>query len=293
MWGCFLPPAFVNAAIEQEYQRWLHQLPDHDEYAGQATVGIAEVLKAHFLLLDYFAISGEGYGGIGPRSMHLLHSTCHRQFASFGHVRKWESSFEVAATLFYGLIMNHPFHDCNKRTALLVVLHHLQKLGRCPSGRQRDFERLALQTAEHRLPMSGGYRKFVGTPDAEVRCIAHFLRRQTREIDKRPYIITYNELQGLLSGFGFALRNPHDNKIDVCREIRARLLRRTGYQRVITIGFPSWMSEVPKGEVKRLRNACGLTHRNGFDSQVFFRGVEPMASLIKEFKGPLERLADK
>ena len=123
---------YRNADIEAEYKRWSNLIGPADPYLGRTTIGIHEVLRAHFLLLDFFSQIGEGVGGIGPRDIHLLHSALSRQFVQFGGESKWTQRIEVCATLLFGLIKNHPFHDANKRTAFLTSILHLQKVGRTP-----------------------------------------------------------------------------------------------------------------------------------------------------------------
>jgi len=282
--------------IQEEYERWAKAIAQEDPYKSARTIGMDDVLRAHFLLIDYFTREGEGYGGVGPRDPDLLHSALSRQFTGFGQKKKWKSKHAMCATLFFGLIMDHPFHDCNKRTAFLVLLYHLLLLGRWPDTKQRDFETLAVRTADHRLSAYPAWHRFADKSDAEVRFIADYLKRNTRNIDKRYYTITYNDLQRILKGFGCRLNNPHANKIDVEQLVEQRRLlgkRKREFKRVGQIGFPGWTRQVGKGAINTVRSKTGLIPENGYDSKVFFKGVDPMPSLIDEFRGPLERLADR
>src|SRR5262245_60894950 len=111
-----------------EYERWRAQLGSDDPYAGRDTLGIHDVLREHFLIQDFFYREGQGMGGIGPKSLNLLHSAVSRQC-----IGKWTDKFDICATLLYGLVKNHPFHDANKRTAFLCALLHLYRQGRVPA----------------------------------------------------------------------------------------------------------------------------------------------------------------
>ncbi len=71
----------LSPGLQEEYDRWLAQIGD-DEYAGPNTLGILEVLKAHFLIAEFFKEIGSGLGGLGPRDLNLLHSCLYRQHAS-------------------------------------------------------------------------------------------------------------------------------------------------------------------------------------------------------------------
>lgn len=118
--------SFENPIIEEEYKRTLENFPFH-EPSNDNDLSTEEVLRAHFLLADYFYSEGEGMGGFGPKSVDLLISAVERQNTSFGGQEKWKTIYEKSATILYGLIMNHPFHDANKRTAYLSVVHYMYK----------------------------------------------------------------------------------------------------------------------------------------------------------------------
>ena len=65
----------------------------------------------------------EETGGIGGlRDEGLLDSALNAPFQSFGSVEPFPSIQQKAARLGYGLIMNHPFIDGNKRTGAHVML---------------------------------------------------------------------------------------------------------------------------------------------------------------------------
>ena len=93
-------------------------------------MNISDILKAHYILADYFTdptASGDIESMlVGVRSYDLLASAMHRQVCGYEGRLKYTDNIEVCATLFYGLVKNHAFHDGNKRTALLTLLSHLQ-----------------------------------------------------------------------------------------------------------------------------------------------------------------------
>ena len=106
---------FLNADVEREYARWVALVGVDDPYTSRNTVGLHQVLRAHFLIVDFFSQEGGGVGGVGPKSLDLLHSAIYRQFVSFGGKDKWAEPLEKCATLLFGLVKDHPFHDANKR----------------------------------------------------------------------------------------------------------------------------------------------------------------------------------
>jgi death-on-curing protein len=144
-------PEFTSPKISAEYTRWADTLGPIDPYEDRYTIGIYEVLHAHFLLIDYFNTIGEGVGGVGPNNMNLLHSALSRQFVQFGGKSKYADRIEICATLMFGLIKNHPFHDANKRTAFLSSILHLQKIGRTPTVTGQEYEDFTVAIAEDDL----------------------------------------------------------------------------------------------------------------------------------------------
>lgn len=291
---------YLAPAIKKEYDRCLAQIDSVDPYLEINTIGIQDVLRAHFLVADYFYKEDGGIGGIGPKNLDLLHSALYRQFIGFGGVAKWTSKFDVCATLFYGLIKNHPFYDANKRTAFLVCLYHLQKIGRCADAPQKEFESLTVEVAENQLAKYPRYKSFAKSrkENPEILFISDFLKRKTRDVDKRFYSVTYHQLKNILNSHGFSLATPRGNCIDIVRiEQKRRFLafgeKITYEQKIGQIGFPGWKSQVGMGAINTVRKVTGLLPEKGYDSQSFFKGADPMQALIDKYSGPLERLADK
>jgi prophage maintenance system killer protein len=289
---------FSDPAIAREYEWWCHQVGSEDPYIDRDTVGIHDVLRAHYLLADYFSELGEGLGGVGPRDLNLLHSALFRQFVGYGGRRKWTDLFDVAATAFFGLIKNHPFHDANKRTALLSVLFQLHSRGRMPTVRQKELDDLTVAVAENALSGFSGYQRFAKTDEPEVRFLSWYFRRNTRPIDRRHYLITYRELDRILHEHGCWLENPNNNRIEILRKVTQRygllgLKKREVAERVTIIGFPGWSTEVSRKDIQEVRRAAGLTLEDGVDSSAFFKGADSMSALIAVYRGPLRRLANK
>jgi death-on-curing family protein len=285
----------VHPELAKEFERWCGKIPVEVPVVPFA-VTAEDVLRAHFLLAEHFRKQGEGMGGVGPRSLHLLQSAVSRQSVCLGNILKWNTLYEVSATLFFGIVMDHAFVDANKRTALLTALYQLLIAGRVPQVSQRDLEVLTVRTADHRLREYLDYDRVIGDDDADVRFIAYYLKRGTRDFDTRYYVITYRQLDTILRRFHARLDNPHGNRIDVIQTVEeyrgiVAFRKKLVEKRVTQIGFHDWGAEVARGDIKHVREELGLTPANNVDSQVFYQGVDAMESLIREYNGPLQRLA--
>lgn len=141
----------LEAEVQREYQRFADQIEGSAAQFGEPYMSIHDVLRAHFLIANHFYLEGDGIGGIDPKSSNLLESTIFRQVSGFGQKPRWTSIFDISATLFYGIIKNHCFHDANKRTAFLTLLYQLYKAGFCPSVDERVIEDFTVEVAENGL----------------------------------------------------------------------------------------------------------------------------------------------
>lgn len=291
--GKGMPTSDVVGFVRSEYERWRSLIGPADPYSDRATIGIHEVLQAHFLLAEFFAAHGEGMGGVGPKDVNLLHSALSRQFVQFGGKPKWTDRIDVCATLMFGLIKNHPFHDANKRTAFLTSILHLQKIGRTPIISDKSYEDFTVSIADDALSSYNFYDRFSGpSPDRDIMAIAYFLRKGTRNIDLSSKTITYRELDTLLHGRGLRLENPNGNRIDLIRfrDTDGETILATP-KRIARIGFHGWSKQVSEKDISIVREASKLDARHGYDSQSFFNGLADPLTLIRKYKEPLERLA--
>lgn len=134
--------------------------------------------------------------------------------------------------------------------------------------------------------------------DPEVKYISYWLRRNTREIDDREYSITYREFRRILAKYGFVLENPNNNSIDLIQVSKrsgviAFFVGKESRARIARIGYPGDTKQVGKGDIRKIRKLCGLTSRNGIDSQSFYNDVDDMTSLLSEYQENRRRLADR
>lgn len=281
-----------NPLVQDEFDRWRSVVGLSDPYSGKTTIGIHEVLYAHFLLVDYFSKIGEGIGGVGPRNIDLLHSALSRQFTQFGGKPKWNDRIDVCATLLFGLVKNHPFYDANKRTGFLSSILHLQKIGRIPTVDHQQYEDFIVDIAENNLSKYHWYFKVNGNhSDREINTISKFLKRNTREIDLKSKTITYREIETILRGRGIGFANPKGNRIDLVIFRDADGAEVNPPRRIAHIGFHGWTRQISLKDIGIIREASRLDARHGFDSQSFFNGLDDPLTLIKKYKEPLERLA--
>jgi death-on-curing protein len=289
--------------LHEEYLRISDLVKNEKDYTGENLISLSEVLKAHYLLIDHFAKKGEKIGLRGPRGTDLLLSALSRQTVEFNNAGKWKDDYQVISTLFYGLIQNHPFHDCNKRTALLILLHHLLKCKKIPTLGKTGLEDLTISIASNDYSLYPKYDKFnklYSKSDACVYFIADYLRLNTRPAQETYHPITYSELRDRLLKFEFSLELlplSDGKKAGIFKIEKKKSF--FGQVKIIAkkligqITFKGWEHEVSFAMIKRTRNITGLTSELGYDSQSFFENDEIFYQFIITYEGPLKRLADK
>lgn len=266
-----------NDALSPElYKNYLHfyEFIDEIEYQGDRPhLNCEDVIDAHYLICDHFYKIGEGIAGFGPKDFGLLSSAVARQLASAGGKFVHEDFWDIASSLIFGLINDHPFHDGNKRTAFLSSVFFMMEHGYVPSTDITEVEDFMVEIADF---------KRVNDRHMKVEEISPKFKSLFRKQDNRmSYIVTFNELQALLSAHECSISNPQGNYIDVYR----------GADRVAQIGFPGWSREVSRNAISTVRKSTGLVPANGIDAQVFFKGADPLSALIGVYEEPLRRLA--
>lgn len=284
------------------YTKACSETASFEAVLGKDDLSAHQVLRAHFSIAQYFTEQGEGIGGIGLRDLGLFISALARQHAGYGAEKKWTTVHEKAATLLFGLVMNHPFHDANKRTAYLSTVHYLYRSGYILEVSEKELEDLTVDLAERKLTKSRRFRDLQkNSDDPEVVYLAHYFKKNSRVADRNQYLITYRELEKLLKKFNVVLENPNNNQIDVMKwttvEVKygwfSKPKQLTELRKVCSLGFPGWNKQVGKGRLKHLRKELNLTVEDGIDSQSFFNGLDDMQVLMQMYEGALKRLADR
>lgn len=96
------------------------------------------------------------FAGVEPvgreefRNRNLLESAAWRPFQTAGGEEIYLTIAAKAAALFHSLISNHPFHNGNKRTAILALDHFLLGNGLFLIATPQQLYRLASSTATYR-----------------------------------------------------------------------------------------------------------------------------------------------
>ena len=188
---------FKNPQIEREYLYWRDKIgadKPSSEFAD-ASLSVDDVLRAYFLIVQFFSDREGKFNkfGMSDKTGNLLHSAVERQFTGFGNERKWTQDYDIAATLLFGLIKNHPFIDGNKRTAYLSVLYFLDKRGYAMNTAGNSaLEKFTVAIASGRYRRDHLYQYFRGVDkmpddDAAVSYISFRLGMMFHAVEGKPH----------------------------------------------------------------------------------------------------------
>lgn len=263
-----------------------------------------EVLSIHERVRKDFETGDDPVGGDGVREGgHLLESAVSRQAVGFGNVLKHSDPLSNAATLTFGLCCNHPFHNGNKRTALVAMLAHLDKNGLTITGvNQKDLYAMIKSVATHSLGLRidpkrkrKAYAYTKRDADEEVAEIAKWLNARSRKIERGERQITFRQLRRLLQNRGLGVKSMKSGKAAIYRTetVRKGVLRKRVEvdKRVTIIGWPNDGQVIGIRELKRVRRVLQLDEEHGCDTSSFYDGADVIETFINEYRNVLRKLA--
>ncbi|MEM9898174.1 MAG: hypothetical protein AAF742_02225, partial [Pseudomonadota bacterium] len=110
--------------------------------------------------------------------------------------------------------------------------------------------------------------------------------------------VTFRQLRIIVNKYGFDFRNPAKGTIDIVKTEKKRIHRfwradkiETVETKIGNIAYHGDGVDVPDSTVKLVRQTCGLTYQDGFDSDVLFRDAQPTFQLITSYRDALQSLA--
>ena len=257
------------------------------------------VERIHFALVRDFAQAADPINPAGLRSQDTLESACFRPHTSLSGTLKYRTKEAAIAALFHSLVQNHPFHNGNKRTALVSLLASLEGNGLFPESTctQDSLFKLVLQVAQHRI--AGKQRR--DRDDREVQAIAKWLCDHFRPIEKQEYVLPWRKLERILRRFDCELPTPRPgNRRDIHRTVElptttsilGRQRRAKKKQLFTQVAYTDGGRDVGIEVVKRIRQDLHLDTEHDVDSRLFYtKASSETDGFVTEYWRVLRRLA--
>jgi death-on-curing protein len=257
------------------------------------TVTYEKVLQIHNALVEEFRTSENPIFQPGIKDDNLLHSAISRQHTSLGGQQKYIDPYSNAATILFGIILDHPFHNGNKRTAIVTTLVHLDKNDITIINTSEDeLYQFLVDVAQHQIIKTSKHGKThmeIERPnqDQEVEAIAEWIRLHSKEIVKGDWPLSPRQLRRILGRYGYELDKPKGNKINVYRIVNGKRkhIGNTGYQ--------NEKAELSIMAIKELRKLCRLREVDGIDSEAFYGEGVKISGFINHHRKLIKHLANK
>lgn len=265
------------------------------------------IIELHKLLSDNYLIfhDMEPISPEGVKNNNMLESAVHRQNAGIDDYYKYSTSYENCATLAYGIIKNHAFHNGNKRAGLLAIIKHLNVNGsvlRTELG-ETELYQLLVCTAKsdlksHSLIYCKDFDLNVKEnwdDDDSVEYISFWLRKNS--MPKKLYVgnnIKIKTLKKILS-----LHNidySEEGRYIVLRIIEEKkFLGLIKYDDVVKVSkryhIGKHKEKVKKSIIDKIRKDFNLTRSHGVDNVSFYDEENVLDEEIKKYKSIIYRLS--
>lgn len=225
----------------------------------------------------------------GIKSITNLESAVFRQYTGSKEWLKYDNPFKNCATLMFGLIKNHPFHNGNKRVAFLAMIKHLFENGYVikPDTRHDEIYDVLVAIADNNLEGEFGVTDGNGkrlfrqgktkerwSDEKNIEVISHWLRqccesknvclKSKIRVQRLSEILEKKSIYMEINGTWLTLYQIRSKKI--------LGLISTGKERynIKTYGMGNSLSEIGIKLINQIRKDYGLTQKDGFDNKAFY-----------------------
>jgi death-on-curing family protein len=250
---------------------------------------LEEVIAIHNALVADFLVQDDPIVPSGPRNEDIIASAVYRQHTALGNQLKYLSIEMCAAALLHSIVHDHPFHNGNKRTALVCMLVLLDENGITLTCPENELFKFVLLVAQH-IIVNLRYRDL---SDREVITIAEWILRNSRQVERGNRPLPFRKLRIILSSYDCHFEyGTRGSSIKITRTIKAHGLFSKNKQLTSTLHCTRESSEVPKAIINNVRSDLELNDEHGIDSAAFY-DKSPISAdeFIVKYRKTLLRLA--
>lgn len=247
-----------------------------------------DVERIHWELVADFANSPDPLSPPGVRDSARLEGAVHRPQTGLGDELKYPTVALAGAAFFHSLVLDHPFHNGNKRTGLVATLVFLERNNYMLEVEDSELFRMVLRIAKHDLcnHFTGPYGA-----DREVEIIAQWLCDHTRLTHNEERCLKFHELRGILTSYGCDVQVRPGGRVQIVRKVaRSGVLLRTR-----TLRSNNWYGtdgrDVAINTIHKIRRELELDEEHGVDSLLFYEARPGVSDFIARYRQTLNRLA--
>jgi death-on-curing family protein len=255
-------------------------------------LAVEQVERIHWALAEDLVGDVDPIVPAGIRDSDLLASAIHRQHTASGATVKYPTAVMAAAALLHSLVLNHPFHNGNKRTGLVSMLVLLDENGLMLTCDQDVLFQVVLRLAAHELVP----REWLETADREVMWLAEWMDSNSRRVEKGERAVQWRKLKQILADFNcqWEFAPGAGNKLNIHRDVQvlARFGRRRRRELHVQVKFTDDGREAMKHTIHQIRTRLELDEDHGVDSASFYGDAgRSLDDFILRYRKTLSRLA--
>ncbi|MCL4822710.1 MAG: type II toxin-antitoxin system death-on-curing family toxin [Anaerolineales bacterium] len=237
-----------------------------------------DVEQIHWCLVEDFARARDPIDPPGIKDRNMLESALFRAHTTLEGERKYPTVAMAAAAYLHALIGNHPFHNGNKRTALVATLVFLDLNSYVLEVEEGPLFDYLLRIASHEV---GETLEGESLADREMHAIAKWLNAHSRLLSSKDHPLKFHELREILAGFGCEFEHAQrGNRMNI----------RRGSRRT-QVAYRNEGSDVEVNSIRMIRAELGLLEVDGYDSFIFYNLKKRIPDFILKYRRTLDRLA--
>jgi death-on-curing family protein len=240
-----------------------------------------DLLAIHDALVIFFAAENDPIFPPGPKDIGLLDSASHRPMTAINignsnTIEKYTTIHRKAAALFHSMIKNHPFHNGNKRTALVALLIFLENNDITIDANDDRLFEFVINTAIGNLIKPGPI-----SSDNEVEKIEEWIKSHS------------------IKSFDYSRSMKTTDFLDAVQKAGGRYKRQGGGGRWVIWGpngdsvrFNQNNNKLNGSVIRKYLQKIGLSPgQSGIHFNEFEEGLDPNQKLIRRFRMVLKKLS--
>ena len=236
-----------------------------------------EILGIHDALVQLFASEADPISPSGPRDPGLVESAANRPLTALGGTQKYPADEAKISALFHSLVTSHPFHNGNKRTAVVSMVVLIGRMDRYLQISDDELFDFVISVADGSIKAKTAN----GSADEVVEVIRQWLHEHTSpQADQIRRMKTKEFLEHVRSAGG-SYRPAKRGGSWVVRGPAGKSIR-------ISQSTPELDGPVVRTYLQRLGMTLPLL---GMGTDEFLDGLSPEQQAIQKFKKVLHQLA--
>lgn len=244
-------------------------------------ISTSDVEAIHYVMVDDFKYSKDPIDPPGVRSHNLLASAVFRPKTSHGQTMKYPSVAMAGAAILHAIIHDHPFHNGNKRTAMVSFLVLLDKNDWVFSLDQDAIYDFLLNLSAHQLYYKKS-KKLIEGADPEMIHVAHWVQQNMRRLRRGDYLLQFRQLKDILRTYDCEFETPRSGGSNM------KITRGT---LATNVWFGGDGRDVETRTITKIRKDLELDEENGYDSDIFYNKGPRIPDFVNKYRKLLVKLA--